>query len=108
LKENYKKILIIMMPVIPHLINECLSKLYNQNEYQWPSVNKEFIKNENANIVIQINGKKRSVLEFAKNMGEEKLVNYIKDKKLLENYFEKKIIVKIIYIKDRLINFILK
>jgi len=97
-----------MMPVIPHLINECLSKLYNQNEYQWPSVNKEFIKNENANIVIQINGKKRSVLEFAKNMGEEKLVNYIKDKKLLENYFEKKIIVKIIYIKDRLINFILK
>ena len=108
LKENYKKILIIMMPVIPHLINECLSKLYNRDEYQWPSVNKEFIKNENANIVIQINGKKRSVLEFAKNMGEEKLVNYIKDKKLLENYFEKKIIVKIIYIKDRLINFILK
>ena len=58
LKENYKKILIVMSPVIPHLANECLDLIGLEN-YDWPKVKKEFLQTDEREIVIQINGKKK-------------------------------------------------
>jgi leucyl-tRNA synthetase len=48
LKENFKNILIIMSPVIPHFANECLAKLgYNEN-LNWPAVdNKSLNRDKN-------------------------------------------------------------
>ena len=34
-----------MMPVIPHLANECLDKI-KKNLLTWPSVNKNFLETE--------------------------------------------------------------
>ena len=60
LKENYKKILIVMSPVIPHLANECLDLIGLEN-YDWPKVKKEFLQTDEREIVIQINGKKEGI-----------------------------------------------
>ena len=69
---------------------------------------KEFIENKSSNIVIQINGRKRSIIEVEKGLDENSIINKIKKDKLVNKYIEEKEILKTIYIKERLINFIVK
>jgi leucyl-tRNA synthetase len=108
LEKNFKKILLLIMPVMPHLASECLEK-FNFNEIiKWPAIDKKYLQKNNAHIVIQVNGKKRGILETKKNIQEDDLINEIKDKKLIIKYLDNVVMVKTIYIKDRLINFIVK
>jgi len=108
LEKNFKKILLLIMPVMPHLANECLEK-FNFNEIiKWPAIDKKYLQKNNVHIVIQVNGKKRGILETKKNIQEDDLINEIKDKKLIIKYLDNVVMVKTIYIKDRLINFIVK
>ena len=55
--ENFEKILLSFMPVIPHFSNECL-KLINSKNFQWPIYSDKFVQEEVNNIVVQVNGKK--------------------------------------------------
>ena len=106
LKENFSKILITMMPVIPHFSNECL-KLINAKSIKWPSYDEKDIKEDIINIVIQINGKKRSLISTKPDISEENLMELInKDEKLFK-YFSGKEIKRKIFIKDKLINIII-
>ena len=41
--ENYRKILISIMPVVPHFANECLDNLGLNKELNWPSYDKKLI-----------------------------------------------------------------
>ncbi|MDA8844681.1 leucine--tRNA ligase [Candidatus Pelagibacter bacterium] len=60
--ENYKKILILMNPFIPHFSNECLNTI-NEAQIKWPKVSKGDLIEEDINFVVQINGKKRAILK---------------------------------------------
>jgi leucyl-tRNA synthetase len=108
LKDNYKKILTIMMPVIPHIANECLEIIDKEKKITWPIVNKEFIEIDTVNIVIQVNGKKRSIISVEKNLEEKTLIEKIKKDKLIDKYIENKEIFRTIYIKDKIINVIIR
>jgi leucyl-tRNA synthetase len=108
LKDNYKKILTIMMPVIPHIANECLERIDEEKEITWPIVNRELIEIDTVNIVIQVNGKKRSIISVEKNLDEKTLINKIKKDKLINKYIENKEIFRTIYIKDKIINVIIR
>ena len=77
--ENYKKILSIISPIIPHFACECLEDLKIDHKVKWPIVEKQFLVNEDTNIVIQINGKKRSIVNCKKGITEESLMKIIKD-----------------------------
>ncbi len=108
LKENFEKILIVMMPVIPHLTNECLKKIDNKKEFIWPTVKKELLDSKEKEIVIQVNGKKRGNILIDKNNSEDEIIEKIKKMGLIKKYIENKEINKSIYVKERLINIILK
>ena len=106
--ENYTKILILMLPVTPHLANECLNDLNHNKELKWPVVNKDYLKKGEINIVVQINGKKRALMTLQKEVEEKMLLSKIIEMKELKNYLDKKKIIKHIYVKNRLINLIVK
>ncbi len=108
LKSNFSKILLIMMPVLPHLANECYEKLDNSDDIEWPDIESRYLIRENNNIVIQVNGKKRGLISIEKDMTENEITNYIENKKLIERYISNGKLVKKIYIKNRLINYIVK
>ena len=60
--KNYGNILITMSPVIPHFASECLELLTSKGfkkEHIWPEINKQMLRNDKINFVIQINGKTR-------------------------------------------------
>ncbi len=108
LKKNFEKILIIMLPVIPHFANECLSKFNFKEDFQWPQIDKKYLVKDKNLIVIQVNGKKRNTILIGEDIDEKDLVDLIKNKQLISKYLDNGELKKTIYIKNRLINFIIK
>ena len=107
LSENYKKILICFSPIIPHFSSECLSDLGSEGNLNWPKYDENLLENDKINIVIQINGKKRTVLNVNKGIEETKLLEIVKKDKMTSKYLINISIKKIIYIQDRLMNILI-
>ena len=108
LAQNYIKILIIMSPIIPHFSSECLQSLGIKGELKWPEVDKSKLKKDKVNFVVQFNGKKRGNVISQVDTDKEALINIIKnDNKLMKNITGKSI-DKIFFVKNKLINILLK
>ncbi len=107
LSECYKKILIIFSPVLPHLINECLSEMNYDKSNSWPETEKKYLEKTNVDYVIQINGKKRSLISAEKDLKQELLFELVKKDKLLDKYLTGISIKKIIFVKNRLMNILI-
>ena len=104
--QNYQKILIAMTPIVPHFANECLN-LLNIKDFNWSEYDESLLKEDIINIVIQVNGKKRGLVETEPNLSEEKLFEIIKNDETLMKHFDEKNIKRKIYIKDKLMNIII-
>jgi len=106
--NNYLKILKIMNPVVPHLTSECIQNFNLETDISWPEINKKYLNAKKYNIVIQINGKKRALITTEEELEKEDLVKNIKNNKEITKFLKKKQIIKTIFIKNKLINLILK
>ena len=109
--ENYKNILITMSPIIPHFSSECLANLETKNidgSIFWPKVNKNILIEDKINFVIQINGKKRAILNIKKGLDEKELLQIVNEDKKLQNYIKDKTIKNTIFIPNKLVNIIIK
>ena len=107
--KNYKKILILIMPILPHFASECLSKLESDLELsnlKWPNYDSNLIKDKECNIVIQINGKKRGLLKMPIDTNENEIEKNVIQNSNIKKYLEDKPIKKRIYIKNKIINLI--
>jgi len=104
--ENYEKILIVMTPILPHFASECLSIIKAKN-FKWPKYNTSMLKEDTINIVIQINGKKRGLIQTKPNITEEKLFEIINNNEKIKKYLDQNNIKRKIYIKDKLLNIII-
>tara|TARA_Y100000590_G_scaffold416626_1_gene515535 strand:+ start:9897 stop:12449 length:2553 start_codon:yes stop_codon:yes gene_type:complete len=108
LLENYQKILKLINPILPHISSECLEDINNKFNLDWPEVEEKYLVESNVNIVIQINGKKRSLMNIDKNINEKEVIEKVKLDSKIKKYLENKSILKSIYIKNKLINLIVK
>ncbi len=106
LKENYEKILITMTPILPHFANECLNMIESDN-FKWPEYDISMLKEEVVNIVIQINGKKRGLIQTKPNISEEKLFEILRNDEKIMKYLDQRDIKRKIYIRDKLLNIII-
>ena len=104
--ENYRKILILMNPFIPHFTNECLSNI-KQEQVSWPTVSKDQLVEENVNFVVQINSKKRAILNVKRNINEANILKEIQENKDTEKLLKGQKIQKTIFVSNRLINIII-
>ena len=104
--ENYKKILILMNPFIPHFSNECLNTI-NENKINWPKISKKDLIEEDINFVVQINGKKRAILKIKRDVVEKEILEIIKTNLEIEKFLKDQTIKKSIFVPNRLINIIL-
>ena len=107
-KKNYIKVLTLMHPILPHLITECLTDLNEKTIINWPEIEKKYLNEDTVTIVIQINGRKRGVIECKKDILEDEVILSVKSKIEFNKYFENKEILKNIYVKNKIINFIIK
>ena len=106
IKENYTKLLITLMPIIPHFSNECLKIMKKTDQIIWPTYDESQLEESNVVIVVQINGKKRGIINTKKDIDESDLMKSIYNEEKIVKYFDKNKIKKKIYIKNKLVNII--
>ena len=106
LKKEWEKIIMLLLPLTPHLAHECLEKI-NTKSY-WPEYNIKLLEEKECKIVVQVDGKKRGLLDMPINTQEKTIIEKAKKIENVSKYLEKTKIIKNIYIKNKLLNFIIK
>jgi leucyl-tRNA synthetase len=105
----YKKYLIIISAFIPYIANECWEKITGKQDItlqEWPRIDESFLQRENFDIVIQINGKKRAIINATNNESEENILSKSLAIRSIQVILDKKIIKKKIFIKNKLLNIV--
>ncbi len=109
-KDTYEKLLLLLAPFTPHIADELWSQLGHKKSIhieKWPLFDEAKLVNDSFKITIQINGKFRGVLE-TNNPEEAFVLKAIMEKVEIQKHLEGKEIVKQIYVKNRLVNFVVK
>ena len=110
LRKNFEKILTLIIPILPHFASECLTMLnskLNLENISWPVYDKVLIEDSDCNIVIQINGKKRSLIRLPINSNESFVIEKAQQESNVKKYLINNNVKKQIYVKNKLINFII-
>ena len=106
LKNEWEKIIMLLMPLLPHLANECWESV--NKKFYWPKHDAKLLEEKNCIIVVQVNGRKRGILEMSINANEKDVIKKSKEIENVSKYVESTTIIKNIYIKNKLVNFITK
>ena len=106
LSDNLIKILKIMIPFVPHLANECLELLKCSNNNNWPDISSEN-ELEEIKMAVQVNGKTRDVINIKKDLIEKDVNNFIIKNSKAKKYLDGKKTIKIIFVKNKIINYII-
>jgi leucyl-tRNA synthetase len=107
--NTFKKYLIIISAFIPYIANECWEKITKENNLssqEWPKIENILIKKDNFDVVIQINGKKRAIINAIKDESEESILSKSLAIKNIKVILEEKNIIKKIFIKNKLLNIV--
>jgi leucyl-tRNA synthetase len=105
----YKKYLIIISAFIPYIANECWEKITKENNLssqEWPKIENTLIKKDHFDVVIQINGKKRAIINAINDESEENIFSKSLAIKNIKVILEEKTIIKKIFIKNKLLNIV--
>ncbi|GKX67785.1 leucine--tRNA ligase [Inconstantimicrobium mannanitabidum] len=111
LKEVVDDFLRLLAPFAPHFSEEQWSLLGNSysifNE-SWPTFNPSALVKDEVEIAVQINGKIRAKINVASNLSEDEIKVAALDDANVKAATEGKNIVKVIVIKGRLVNVVVK
>lgn len=106
---EFSKFLIVLSCIAPHISEELWNKIGNEKsifESPWPKTNKVFEEKKTFNLIIQINGKKRGNVIVLSSANEEEIIKNCSENKNVTKYIKNQKIKKIVYIKGRVINFV--
>ena len=102
----WEKVLLLLMPIIPHFSNECWLKF--KKDFYWPSYEASLLEEKDCMIVVQVNGKKRGIFKIAVNSDKDLVIKNAKNIDNVSKNIKDKVIKKDIYIKNKLVNFIIE
>jgi leucyl-tRNA synthetase len=107
--DVFKKYLIIISAFIPYVANECWEKITKKTDLaiqEWPKFDNESLKKDEFNVVVQINGKKRAIINAIHNETEESILSKSLAIKNIKVILEKTTITKKIFVKNKLLNIV--
>ena len=100
-----------MAPFAPHLAEELYSQLDNKNsvfKQKWPEYDKALVKDETINLVVQVNGKLRNTILVSADIAEDEAKEMALADEKIKKWTKDKEIVKIIFVKGKLVNIVVK
>ncbi len=106
-----EKFLIVLSPFAPHLAEELWVKLGNQQSIfkeTWPKYDPKLAHDEMINLVIQVNGKVRDTAKVSVNISEEDAKKIALESEKIKKWLEGKEVKKVIFVKGRLVNIVVK
>lgn len=109
-KDTYITFLQLLNPFAPHLAEE-LHALYASDSIQlkpWPVFDLSLMKEDVVTLAVSINGKVRDTIEVSLDETEETLKEMVLKLEKISPYLQDKTIVKWIFVKNKLINIVVK
>jgi leucyl-tRNA synthetase len=100
----------MMAPSVPHIAEEIWARLrkpYSIHQQDWPEVDEEAAREEQVEMVVQVNGKLRDKVVVLADTDEETAKNLALESKAVQKYLEGRSPRKIIYVPGRLINIVI-
>jgi len=110
-KENIEIFLILLSPFVPVFSEEQWQKINPSTQSifleKWPVFDIELAKNKEVEFVVQINGKVRGKMEAKIGLSQKRAEKIISSMPRVQKYLQGKKIKKIIFVPDKLINFVI-
>ena len=110
-KDDYRTFLILFNPIAPHITEE-LNEKYNLGEAicksSWPKYDDAKTIDEEKEIAVQVNGKVRATIKININDSEDTIKEKSLSTENVQKHIEGKEIVKIIVIKGKIVNIVVK
>jgi len=108
-RKILEPLLIITSPFAPHICEELWNKLGNTNsisEANYPNIIDEYLKEEEYEYPIMINGKLRTKQKFGLNISNSEIEKSVMENKIVDRWVEGKTIKKIIIVPKKIINIV--
>ena len=109
-KEDYHLLLTLLNPIAPHITEELNEKLGYKPifETSWPEYDESKTQDDEKEIGVQVNGKLRASIKVNVNDDEEVLKEKAMKEENVQKNIEGKEIVKVIAIKGKIVNIVVK
>jgi len=110
-KELMIDLVKILHPFAPFITEEMWEQLGKKPSVlfsKWPSFNPELVKDEELEMVVQVNGKVRDTLKISRGTSVEKMKEMALGSEKIKPWIEGKEIAKIIAVPDKLVNIVVK
>ena len=104
--QNYTVLLNLLGPFAPHLSSEIKERLKIKDN-DWPEYDRQKIKEDTYNLIIQINGKVKDKAILKIGATEKAATKTANDSARVKKALAGKKIKKTIFVKDKLINFVI-
>ncbi|MDD5294949.1 MAG: leucine--tRNA ligase, partial [Patescibacteria group bacterium] len=91
--ENYASLLVLLSPFAPHIAEELWSNLGHEESIfreTWPKYDPKLVKDEEIELVIQINGKVKAKIIVSADNSQEEATGLIKNSERIKGYLEGK------------------
>lgn len=108
-KKTYLDFIKILSPFAPHICEEIWANFGNKKMIvleSWPKYDKNKLISSKSKIVVQVSGKVRATIEVPINSSEEVVEMEALKNELVVKWIDNKKIIKKIYIKNKIINFV--
>lgn len=104
--EGYFVILNLLEPIVPHICAELSEKLFKRRNFGELRVCEEVFESDTIKLAVTINGKKRAEFEAGASLSEGEILSLAKQN--CAKWLEGKSVVKEIYVKNKLVNLVIK
>ncbi len=110
-KNLYNIYLKLLAPFAPHVTEEIWKEL-NPNEksihlQSWPEYKEELLQDNEIKFVVSINGKMRDIVNVSRDIDQENIEEILKSNEKIQKYLDGQNIKKIIFVKNKMINFVI-
>ena len=109
LLEGIETILKMLSPITPHICQELWNNLNKSSsllDESWPKVDNDALLESKKEIIVQINGKLRGKVTIETDQNEDEVNMIVNLDEKIHSYLKDSNIKKIIYIKNKLINYV--
>ncbi|MFA5162967.1 MAG: leucine--tRNA ligase [Patescibacteria group bacterium] len=110
-QEDWCKFIALLAPFAPHLCEELWSQQGKTDSIfrsVWPKFNKKLIKDEIISLVVQVNGKLRATLKVVSDISESEAKEAALADDGVKKWLEGKEIIRVIFVKGKLLNIVVK
>ena len=109
-KEDYRLLLTLLNPVAPHMTEELNEQLgYEPICYaEWPRYDEKYLVEKEKEIAVQVNGKVRATINISVDEEEDSIKEKALNADNVKRHIEGKEVVKVIVIKGRIVNIVVK